>query len=151
DPRRPVCRVVPSSVAGLSPWIADAYQYPPPFLMLPRLALALGGSFDDIRAWWFVLQALILIAAGVAPACWIGGRAGLVLGLVIPALLASLETQFGLQFGQFHAIAVILACAGMAAFRRRRTVAGGALLAAAILSKIFPAVLLVVLAARREW
>ena len=151
DPPGPTCRLVPSSVRGLSSWIADPYEYPPPFLVLPRAALALGASFDDIRAWWFVLQALALIAGGLALARWVGGAAGLTIGLLIPAVLASLETMFGLQFGQFHALALAMALAGMIAFRAGRLTVGGGLLAAAILTKLTPAILLLVLAARREW
>jgi len=72
-------------------------------------------------------------------------------GLLIPLVLASLETMFDLQFGQFHALALALAVGGMVAVRERRPVIGGALLAVAVLSKLTPAILLVVLAVRREW
>jgi hypothetical protein len=151
DPAGDACRLVETTVKGLPAWVEDAYEYPPPFLMLPRAALAFGGSLDAIRAWWFLLRALALVAAGVMLARWIGGGEGLVLGLLLPAVLASLETMFDLQWGQFHAMAMLLACAAMVAFDSRRAAVGGALLAAAILAKLFPAVLLVTLLARREW
>jgi len=151
DPPGPTCRLVATSVQGLAPWASDAYEYPPPFLLLPRLALAVTSSFTAIRAWWFVIQALALIGAGVLFARWVGGAAGLTLGLLLPAVLASLETMFGLQFGQFHAMAMMLALGGMVAVASRRTALAGALLAAAILSKMSPAILLVALAARRDW
>jgi len=151
DPPGPTCRLVETEVEGLAPWVADAYQYPPTFLLLPRAALALTGSFASIRAWWFVLQALALLVCAVRLAVWLGGREGLVLGLMIPAVLASLETLFNLQFGQLHAAAMMLACASMIMFHGRRAALGGALLAAAVLSKLFPAILLVVLLARRDW
>jgi hypothetical protein len=35
DPPGPTCRLVPTAVQGLTRWIADAYEYPPPFLLLP--------------------------------------------------------------------------------------------------------------------
>src|SRR5262249_35904142 len=89
DPPGPTCRLVETRVAGLSPWVADAYQYPPTFLLLPRAALALTDSFAAIRAWWFVLQALAFLGAAIGLAIWLGGREGLVLGLMIPAVLAS--------------------------------------------------------------
>src|SRR5262249_32588632 len=44
-----------------------------------------------------------------------------------------------------------LGIAAMVAFERQRDPAGGALLAAAVLSKIFPGLLLLVLAAQRRW
>jgi len=151
DPPGPTCRLVSTPVRGLSAWVSDPYEYPPPFLVLPRAALALTRSYDAIRAGWFVLQALEFIAGMVLLAAWVGGREGIVLGMLIPALLASLETLFSLQFGQFHLVAVLLAAVAMVSFRERRHALGGALLAAAVWSKLFPAVLLVVLLARREW
>ncbi|HKA24648.1 MAG TPA: glycosyltransferase 87 family protein [Candidatus Eisenbacteria bacterium] len=151
DPPGPTCRLVATPVRGLQAWISDPYEYPPPFLLLPRAALALGASFDDIRAWWFVIQALALIAAGLGLALWLGGAAGATIGLLLPAVLASLETMFTLQFGQFHAAALGLALGAMIAFRERRQALGGALLAAAIVVKLSPAILLVLLATRREW
>jgi hypothetical protein len=151
DPPGPTCRLVSTGVAGLPKWAADPYQYPPPFLLLPRIALAITSSYATIRGAWFVIQALALLAAGVLLARWVGGPGGLTIGLLIPAVLASIETMFNLQWGQFHALAFALAVGAMTAFEKRRDSAGGALLAAAILSKIFPAILLLVLAAQRRW
>jgi hypothetical protein len=48
-------------------------------------------------------------------------------------------------------MAIMLALASMVAFDRRRFAAGGALLSFAILSKIFPGLLLVMLAGQRRW
>ena len=151
DPPGPTCRLVESPVRGLAAWASDPFEYPPPFLLLPRAALMLTSSYDTIRAWWFVIQALGFVACGVAFAAWIGGAAGLTVGLLIPALLASLETMFALQFGQFHVVVMLLAVAAMIAIASRQRAWGGALLAAAIVSKVFPAILLVPLAVRREW
>src|SRR4029079_14545837 len=55
------------------------------------------------------------------------------------------------QFGQVHLVVVAAAAAAMVAFDRRRDAAGGALLGLAIAVKIFPALLLVVLAVQRRW
>jgi len=55
------------------------------------------------------------------------------------------------QFGQFHAMAIMLAIAAMVAFERGRLAVGGALLSFAVLSKVFPGLLLVMLVARRKW
>lgn len=150
DPPGPVCRLVDTKIAGLAPWASDPYEYPPPFLLLPRAAIALTSSYDAIRAAWFANVALGTLAALVALAGWAGGRPGLRLLLLLPLVLASLPTLIGLQFGQFHAVAVLLAIGGMAAFRDRRDALGGALLGAAIVTKLFPAVLLVVLAFERR-
>jgi hypothetical protein len=144
-------RGVDSDVAGLGRWVLDPYEYPPPFLLLPRAALAITDSFDHIRTGWFVIQGLCLVAGGLLLVRWIGGREGIVTGLLLPAILASIPTMLNLQFGQFHAMAIMLAIAAMVAFDRRRLAVGGALLSFAILSKIFPGLLLVMLAGQRRW
>src|SRR5262245_11531290 len=64
----------PASIHGLSRWMEDPYEYPPPFLLFPRAALALTDDFPAIRAGWFVLQALGLIVIAAWVARWIGGR-----------------------------------------------------------------------------
>ena len=140
-----------SPVHNLGPFIEDAYEYPPPFLLLPRLALLLSNDFLAIRTGWFGLQCLgfMLFAAVLAAA--IGGRRGLVAGLLLPALWLALPLPFNFQFGQFHLAAIALSVAGMLAFARGRAPVGGALLAAAIVSKLFPGLLLVYLAAARRW
>jgi alpha-1,2-mannosyltransferase len=142
---------VASPVEGLGRWVEDPYEYPPPFLLLPRAALAITNSFEHIRTSWFVIQALSLLMSGVLLARWIGGREGVVAGLLIPAIFASIPTMLNFQFGQFHAMAVMLALAGMVAFDHERRALGGALLSLAVLSKIFPGVLLVWTAAQRRW
>jgi Glycosyltransferase family 87 len=144
-------RGVSSPVAGLGRWVLDPYEYPPPFLLLPRAALAITDSFERIRTAWFVIQALCLVVGGLLLMRWIGGREGLVTGLLLPAILASIPTMLNFQFGQFHAMAVMLALAAMVAFDRRRFAVGGTLLSFAILSKIFPGVLLVMLTGQRRW
>ena len=109
------------------------------------------SSFETIRAAWFVLQALALLAGGVWLAGWIGGREGRIVALLIPLVLMSIPTTLNLQFGQFHAMVFLLAIGGLVAFEQERPVLGGALLAFAIAAKMFPAVLLFGLAARRRW
>lgn len=141
----------PSPVEGLGPWISDPYEYPPPFLLLPRAALAITNSFDAIRSSWFVLQSLVLLLAGLLLASWVGARHGLFAALLLPLLFGSIPTMLDLQFGQFHMMAVVLAVTAMIAFSEQRVALGGALLAFALLSKVFPGVLLLYLALRREW
>lgn len=142
---------VSSHVEGLDRWVEDPYEYPPPFLLLPRAALAMTSSFERIRTMWFLIQSVCFAAGGILLARWIGGREGLVVGLLLPAILASAPTMLNLQFGQFHTMAVMLAVAAMVAFDSRRRPLGGTLLSFAILSKIFPGLLLITLAGQRRW
>ncbi|HEY1909016.1 MAG TPA: glycosyltransferase family 87 protein [Myxococcaceae bacterium] len=143
--------LAPASIHGLSRWIEDPYEYPPPFLLFPRAALALTDDFPAIRAGWFVLQALGLIVVAAWLARWIGGRDGDLALLLVPVLLASLPTMLALQFGQFHVATLLLSVAALICFEQRRTATGGALLGVAIVSKLFPAFLLVFLLSRRRW
>jgi hypothetical protein len=140
-----------SSVAGMGPYLDDAYEYPPPFVLLPRAALAVTNDFLTLRALWFVLRALALAVGLALLGVWFGGREGLSAALLVPLLLASAPTMLDLQFGQLHATAIALAVAAMVAFDARRDALGGGLLAAALVAKIFPGLLLVHLAARRRW
>jgi alpha-1,2-mannosyltransferase len=140
-----------SSVQGLSAYLEDPYQYPPQFLILPRSALALTNHFLTIRTVWFVLQSLTLIAGVIFLGIWIGVDEVMLTMLMLPALLSSLPVMLNFQFGQFHAMTVILAIAGMVAFEKQRTVTGSVFLGFAILAKIFPALLLVYLVAQRRW
>jgi len=140
-----------SSVSGLGPYLQDPYEYPPPFLLLPRAGLALTNDFMVLRTVWFVLQALLLGGAAVGLARWVGGRAGFIAGLLTPSLLASPPTMLDLQFGQVHLLVIAAALLAMVAFERERPALGGALLGFAIVTKLFPALLLVWLLARRDW
>ncbi len=142
---------VESPVAHLGASVEDPYEYPPQFLLLPRMALALTNDYLVIRTAWFVIQALALLAAAALVATWIGGREGLLAMLLVPALMASLPTLLNFQFGQFHSMTVILALLAMIAFEEKQPIAGGALLGWALVSKLFPGLLLIYLAARGRW
>jgi len=143
--------VAETSIVGLSPYLQDPYEYPPPFLLLPRAAIGLTNDFMSVRTAWFVLQALGLLVVAVWLPHWVAGRDGTLALLLIPVLFASVPTMHGLQFGQFHVATLLLSLLGMALLAERRPAWGGALLGFAIVSKLFPGLLLVVLAARRRW
>ena len=64
---------------------------------------------STIRTAWFAIPSLCLVVGGLLLASWIGGREGLVVGLLLPAVLASIPTMLNVQFGQFHMMAMILA------------------------------------------
>lgn len=139
-----------STVENLAPFIRDPFEYPPPFLLLPRAALALTNDFLAIRTGWFMLQLAFFVAVALTVAGHLGGRRGRLAGLLLPALLSSFPILFNFQFGQFQLAAVALAMSGMLAVAADRDRLGGALLAAAIVTKIFPGLLLIYLAIRRR-
>lgn len=138
-----------SALEGVA--LEDPYQYPPHFLLLPHLALAVTDDVPTLRVVWYAVQTTLFAAVAVALALWCGGAAGRAALLAIPIALASFPALHNFQFGQFHLPALALSIAAMLAFARRRPALGGGLLAIAILAKLFPAVLLPFLAAQRRW
>ncbi len=139
----------PTGVAGLRPYLSDPFEYPPTFLFLPRAGLAVSNDFDVLRAGWFAIQALAFLAACTLLALWIGGRAGAVSLLLVPALLFSAPLLMSWQWGQFHATVIALSVVAMLAFATRRDWIGGALLAVGTGTKLFPGALLIQLVAGR--
>jgi hypothetical protein len=135
----------------VGPLKMDDFVYPPPFLLLPRLGIAFSDDPLRLRPIWFALTALLLAAAYLLAAAWIGGRAGRAVAWLFPVFWLSLPVQAGLQMGNFHLAMVALSVLAMLAFSWRRTALGGAMLAFAVAAKLSPAVLLVYLAVRRRW
>lgn len=137
------------TVAHLTP--EDPYQYPPQFLLLPWIALALSNDFAVIRPVWYAAQAALFLLVVVALARWYDGRAGRTALWLVPLVWISVPVALNFQYGQFHASTIALAMAAFLAFERGRERLGGALLAGAILSKGFPGILLIPLLLQRRW
>ncbi len=138
-----------TTIAGMAP--EDPFQYPPQFLLLPRLAIFLTGDYPTLRVVWFALQATLFATVAAWLALWVGGREGRLAGFLLPLAWTAFPTLHALQYGQFHLAAVALGIGALLAFESRRRALGGAMLAVATLSKIFPGLLLVVLVVRRRW
>jgi hypothetical protein len=51
----------------------DRYEYPPPFLLFPRALRMVAADFFHARALMFGFQVVLLVAAIIALAVWIGG------------------------------------------------------------------------------
>lgn len=140
-----------SQVAGLGAHLGDPYEYPPPFALLPRAAVAATDNYQLIRDVWFGLSAVGFLAAFVVLAIWVGGRGGATALLLVPAVALSTPFVFTLQWGQAHALVIACAVIAMLQFARDRTASGAMLLAFATATKLFPGLLLVYLAVRRQW
>jgi hypothetical protein len=141
----------PTTIHGMAEYLGDPYEYPPTFAVLARAAVALTDNYDVIRALWFGISAVGFWLAYLVLAAWAGGRAGATALLLGPPLALSFPLLFGLQWGQAHVVVVAASVAAMVAFARGRSTVGGVLLAVAIATKIFPGLLLVHLAMRRQW
>lgn len=140
-----------TAVPGMDKYLEDPFQYPPVFLLVSELALAVGPDFDAIRTGWFVLQALVFAVLALAIARWVGGAAGRRALFLFPLVWLAPATNFNFQYGQFHLIVVMVAIAGLVAVERGRDAVGGGLLAFAALTKLFPGLLLLMLITRRKW
>jgi hypothetical protein len=135
----------------IGPFEVDAFLYPPPFLLLPRAALALTRDFLAIRAAWFAVDGALVAGGLLAVARFVGGRSGLAAALLAPAVILALPTQVTLQTGNFHLAAIAGSAVAMVLLARGRRAAGGALLGFLTLAKVFPGILIVVLVVRRRW
>jgi alpha-1,2-mannosyltransferase len=129
----------------------DAYEYPPPFLLLPRTLAILTPEFLRFRMVWFALNGAMLVIGLLVVARMLGPVAGTRALLFSPLVLASDIPIATLQVGNLQAIVSSLAMIAMVLFAQRRYAAGGALLAFATVSKLFPGLLLVYLLIQRKW
>ena len=132
-------------------FVLDAYEYPPPFLMLPRLLAHAAPTFLRFRSLSFAIQLVAVVAGIVVIARRMGGGAGaaaLALGAVI---LIPTPVMGTLQIGNAQLAFIAIAMIAMVLFERRHPAAGGLLLAYATVSKLYPALLVVYLLLRRDW
>jgi alpha-1,2-mannosyltransferase len=141
----------PRKARTIGPFDIDAYEYPPPFLLLPRTAAIVAPQFLNFRMLWFALYGSVLLIGLLAVARMFDPITGTRVLLLTPFVLGADVTIATLQIGNLQAAVFVLAMLAMVLFTQRHYAAGGALLAFATLSKLFPGMLIVYLAARREW
>lgn len=141
---------LPSAI-DIGPLTMDTYEYPPQFLPLPRLMLAITRDFMAIRALWFLLTAATFAGVTVALTRWLGGDAERRARLLALAVWISPPLLVTAYFGNFQLIAMGLSALAMLAIVTGRTRRGAALLAFLIGAKIFPGILGVYLLAARRF
>jgi hypothetical protein len=129
----------------------DVYEYPPPFLLVPRVCRLLTTDFMRMRTFWFGLNAGVVLLAMLVVARLLGPAAGTRALLLLPLVWVGHPMMNTLQKGNIQLLVIALAMLAMVLFERRRFVAGGALLAYAIVAKLYPGMLGVYLLARRQW
>jgi hypothetical protein len=129
----------------------DVYEYPPPFLLLPRALRLAAPDFLRFRALWFAVNAAVVLAVMVAVARSFGPAVGTRVFLLSPLVWASLTLTNAFQKENVQMLVVALSVLGLLLFERRRWAAGGFVLAFAIASKLYPGMLVVYLLFRRRW
>jgi alpha-1,2-mannosyltransferase len=132
-------------------FVLDAYEYPPPFLVVPRLLANAAPTFLRFRTVWFAVQLIAVTAGLVVVASHIGGVTGAYVLALSGFVLAPFAVTTTLQIGNAQLAFVALPMVAMVLFDRRRPIAGGALLAYATVSKLYPALLVLYLLLRRDW
>ncbi len=140
----------PRQPQRIGPFNVDVYEYPPPFLLLPRLLARAVPDFFRMRMLWFGLNGAVVMVVMLAVARAMGA-AGTRALLLSPLVWASLATISTLQKGNVQLLIVAVSMLAMLLFSHGRPAAGGALLAYATASKLYPGLLLVYLLVRREW
>lgn len=135
----------------LGPLIVDQYEYPPPFLVLPRLIAAVSSDFWSFRRTWFALNLAVVIAGLIVVAARFDRALGTGALWLTPFVLLAPAMVTTLIMGNVQLAIVATSMAAMVLFERGRHAAGGGLLAYAIVSKLYPGLLLLYLLLRREW
>jgi alpha-1,2-mannosyltransferase len=129
----------------------DVYEYPPPFLLLPRAAQYVASDFIRLRAFWFAFNAALVVIALLAIRRSLEPGAASRALLLSPLVLLALPTLGALQKGNVQLIVVAVSMVAMLCFQRGRFAIGGAMLGFAIVSKLYPGLLIIYLLLRREW
>jgi len=129
----------------------DQYEYPPPFLLLPRALSVVAPGLLRLRMLWFALNTLVVALGLFVVARRLRDDATGRAMLLIPFVLGSFIALNTLQKGNVQLAVIATAMIAMALLERRKTVAGGALLAFVTLAKLYPALLVVYLVVRRDW
>lgn len=132
----------------------DVFEYPPPFLTMPRLLQRVAPEFLRFRMLWFGINCGVILLALLMVARRLGPAAGTRALLLSPLIWVALPTLSTLQKGNVQAMVIAASMIAMVLFERRRLAtdaAGGALLAFATVSKLYPGMLIVYLLVRRDW
>ena len=93
DPR------APRKARMLGPFRVDVFEYPPPFLSVPRALLVLAPDFVPFRSLWFGLSGAVVLVAMLVMARFMGPSAGTRALLYSPLIWASFNTVSTLQKG----------------------------------------------------
>ena len=135
----------------MGPLVIDQFEYPPAFLVLPRLIAAATADFWGFRRVWFALN-LAAVAAGLFLIARRFDRALSTHALwLTPFVLLPPSIIITFVMGNVQLAIIAISMIAMLLFERARHAAGGVLLAYAVVSKLYPGVLILYLLLRRDW
>jgi hypothetical protein len=129
----------------------DNYEYPPAFLLAPRVLGFVTSDFWGFRRLWFALNLGFVLVVAVLVARRLDERLGTHAVWLTPFVIAGPAIIATFQVGNVQMAMIALAALAMYCIDRGAHVAGGFLLACAILGKLYPGVFVLYLLLRREW
>jgi alpha-1,2-mannosyltransferase len=129
----------------------DNYEYPPPFLLVPRILGLVTPDFWGFRRLWFALNLGFVVVVAVLVARRLDECLGTHAVWLTPFVIAGPAIIATFQVGNVQMAMIALAALAMYCIDRRAYALGGALLAFAILGKLYPGVFVLYLLLRREW
>jgi hypothetical protein len=135
----------------IGPFAVDPYEYPPTFLLLPRLLTWVTPDFPSFRLLWGFLATVVTLLGVAVIAKRVDAANGTRSLWLMPLAILPIGVLTTFQGGNAQLFFVVLAMLAMLAFERRQDAIGGLLLGYATVGKLFPGLLLVYLLARREW
>ena len=135
----------------IGPLIVDQFEYPPAFLVLPRVIAAATGDFWGFRRVWFAVNLIVVIAALVLVARRFDRALGTHALWLAPFVLLPPAMAVTFVMGNVQLAIIGMSMLAMLLFERARHAAGGLLLAYALVSKLYPGLLVFYLLLRRDW
>jgi hypothetical protein len=135
----------------IGPFNIDQFEYPPTFLLVPRLLSWVAPDFWTFRHVWFVLNILVVFGAALAIALRLDAATGTKSVLLTPFVVAGPAIIATFQMGNVQLAVVALSMLAMLLFERRSYAAGGLVLAYVTAAKLYPGVFVLYLILRREW
>lgn len=142
---------VPRVARPIGPLLIDQYEYPPPFLVAPRIIAAATDDFWGFRRVWFALNTAIVLVGVILIAARFDRALGTHALWLTPFVLLAPAVVITLVVGNVQLAVIAASMIAMLLFERGRHAAGGAVLAYAIVSKLYPGLLLLFLLLRRDW
>jgi hypothetical protein len=135
----------------IGPLLVDNFEYPPPFLALPRLIGAVAPDFWNFQRIWFALNLAMVAVALTLVGRRLDGALGTHALWLAPLVLAPPAMMATLQIGNVQLAVIAVAMTAMVLHERGRHALGGLLLAYATVSKLYPGLLVLYLVLRGDW
>ncbi len=142
---------LPECAAHFHPFKLDAYGYPPPFLLVPKLLHLFTKNFFSLRALFSGFSMLFVLFTIFKIAKVLGGVFEKRILLFTPILTFSPPLIVGLQIGNVHLIIVCMCILSWIMMENKNTVLSGFLISLGTIFKIFPGLLGIILFVNKKY